>query len=174
MFRLVFMTFHGDRHHDAHASDHGSHAPDHGPRTTDHGHSAHLHDAPPAMAFALVVLAAGSILAGFVGVPQAIYGQGSRIQRFLDRSFEAPATAPATPGFQVIEGRAGTRVEVGAADSVPEPPEVSKRTEQGLMAVSVLTALAGIFVAMFFWLRNRTAAARVARSVAPIYTLLLN
>jgi NADH-quinone oxidoreductase subunit L len=174
MFRLVFMTFHGDRHRDAHASDHGSHASDHGPRTTDHGHSAHLHDAPPAMAFALVVLAAGSILAGFVGVPQAIYGQGSRIQRFLDRSFEAPATAPATPGFQVIEGRAGTRVEVGAADSVPEPPEVSKRTEQGLMAVSVLTALAGIFVAMFFWLRNRTAAAKVARSVAPLYTLLLN
>src|SRR5204862_1648693 len=47
MFRLVFMTFHGDR-------------------ATNH--SNHLHDAPLPMAIALVVLAIGSISAGWVGI----------------------------------------------------------------------------------------------------------
>ncbi len=39
-------------------------------RRTAHG--AHLHDAPPAMAIALVVLAIGSVVAGYVGVPNAL------------------------------------------------------------------------------------------------------
>ena len=36
---------------------------------------SHLHDAPPAMALALIVLAIGSVLAGYVGVPRALGGQ---------------------------------------------------------------------------------------------------
>ena len=56
MFRLVFLTFHGERRHDVPAAadahghaDDSSHrpaiAPSHG-----HGSGSHLHDAPPAMA----------------------------------------------------------------------------------------------------------------------------
>ena len=90
MFRLVFLTFHGERRHAAAAPAHpeeseptaqspalaaaagpaagrSAHAHD------AHGHGAHghLHDAPPAMAAVLVVLAIGSVLAGYVGVPAA-------------------------------------------------------------------------------------------------------
>src|SRR3954471_18509944 len=56
MFRLVHLTFHGERRHaaDAHAHDH---ADDHG--HAGHGAGGHLHDAPPAMALALIVLAIG-------------------------------------------------------------------------------------------------------------------
>ena len=87
MFRLVFLTFYGERRHDA---------PGRGRR---HAHAAHgtqlrttrtrprcarprrrhgaLHDAPPAMAFALIVLAIGSVLAGYIGVPHALGGHNA-------------------------------------------------------------------------------------------------
>src|ERR1041384_5583093 len=77
MFRLVFLAFHGERHHDppaapAHpeeeepAARHGSAssahaapglhpATSHGHGHGGHGHGSHLHDAPPAMALALIV-----------------------------------------------------------------------------------------------------------------------
>ena len=64
MFRLVFLTFHGERRHAARCA-HAGHAHDDAPcrarsrRTVTA--TAHLHDAPPAMAFALIVLAIGSV-----------------------------------------------------------------------------------------------------------------
>jgi NADH-quinone oxidoreductase subunit L len=64
MFRLVFMTFHGER---------VSHA-------STENHSNHLHDAPPAMAVALIVLAVGSVVAGWAGI-------GGRFEHFLEPSF---------------------------------------------------------------------------------------
>src|SRR5215831_7450581 len=75
MFRLVFMTFHGQR---AAAGSHDDHAHEH------HGHDdhTHLHDAPPAMAFALIVLAIGSVTAGWLGI-------GERFEHFLEPSFGA-------------------------------------------------------------------------------------
>src|SRR5262249_62287813 len=51
MFRLVFLTFFGDRH------------------GHDHGHGEHLHDAPPAMALVLIVLAIGSVVARLLRLP---------------------------------------------------------------------------------------------------------
>src|SRR5438132_2359341 len=50
MFRLVFLAFHGER----------------APEAVAPAHESHLHDAPPAMAVALIVLALGSILAGYI------------------------------------------------------------------------------------------------------------
>jgi NADH-quinone oxidoreductase subunit L len=71
MFRLVFMTFYGEPRMNA------EHEP--------HGHR-HLHDAPMPMAIALVVLAAGSIVAGWVGI-------GGRFEKFLEPSFGEPLVA---------------------------------------------------------------------------------
>ena len=97
MFRLVFMTFHGPSHaatapqvgpshaapapHAANAA-HASHED-----FSDHsgGHGSHLHDAPPAMALALIVLAIGSIAAGWAGI-------GGRFEHFLEPSFGAAVT----------------------------------------------------------------------------------
>src|SRR5205085_11570980 len=90
MFRLVFLAFHGERRHEApppvphtasaaqaHAagfdahSTHDGHAaipahPEEEEPVAQHGggahaaHGGHLHDAPPAMALALILLAVGS------------------------------------------------------------------------------------------------------------------
>jgi len=196
MFRLVFLAFHGERRHDAPpehpeeeepAAHKGAHPPSpHGgfgaagaPRSSaldthghsTHGHGDHLHDAPPAMAFVLIVLAIGSTVAGFVGVPHAL-GGSNEIERFLEPSFEAHAIAPATE-FQIAPPP-GEAAPVPATAPLAETAVADERTELMLMAVSLGVAIAGIGVAIYFWLRNRAAAARIARSAAPIYTLLLN
>ncbi|MBZ5559528.1 MAG: NADH-quinone oxidoreductase subunit L [Acidobacteriia bacterium] len=80
MFRLVFLAFHGER------AEHP--APEHGAPHPAPQHPApgtHLHDAPPAMALVLIVLAIGSALAGWVG-------WGGRFEHFLKPSF-SPQTA---------------------------------------------------------------------------------
>jgi len=178
MFRLVYLAFHGERRHEAPSA---SSAHD------EHAHGSHLHDAPPAMAFALIVLAIGSIVAGFVGVPHAL-GGSNRIERFLEPSFEVQASAPASPEFQITEGRAvpptlpGGEARPGsegghaavAGGEGGHAAEADEGAERVLMGVSLGVAFAGIGLAAYFWLRNRPAAARVARSAAPVYTLLLN
>ena len=92
MFRVVFLAFHGPSpsatapqaaHDDEHAAPHqapGSHVA--GP---------HLHDAPPAMAFALIVLAVGSIVAGWVSL-------GGGFEHFLEPSFAPQAAEAAAEG----------------------------------------------------------------------------
>jgi NADH-quinone oxidoreductase subunit L len=170
MFRLVFLAFFGERRTGAPGS--GSVSGSVSVSGHGHGHDhGHLHDAPPAMALALIVLAIGSIVAGFVGVPHALGGD-NRVEKFLEPSFEAHAIASTSPEFQVGESRAAPRVELPA--ETPAEHAVSEGTELELMALSVGVALFGIGIATYFWLRNRSAATKVARSAAPIYTLLLN
>jgi NADH-quinone oxidoreductase subunit L len=157
------------------ASDLGGHG------HSSHGHGAHLHDAPAPMALALILLAAGSVLAGLVGIPHAL-GGGNRIEEFLAPSFEAHAVAPATE-FQITEGRlraegapagqpGGAPVEIATVDH--QAGEGDTRTELLLMALSSGIAGAGILLAGYFWLANRRAAANLARAATPIYALLLN
>ena len=45
------------------------------------------------MAAALVILAIGSVLAGYVGVPNAVMSGGNRIEAFLEPSFRAAGVA---------------------------------------------------------------------------------
>jgi len=126
MFRLVFLTFHGPS-----PSATASQAP--------HAEPRHLHDAPPAMAIALIVLAIGSVVAGYVGL-------GARFEHFLEPSF-APEAAPA---------------------AVDEGLEVT------LMVVSSVVAVAGIGIAAFFFLRNRSAAATMADRFSGLRRVLMN
>ena len=188
MFRLVFLTFHGERRegaiapdigaiaHDAGAISHdhvaishqpgaASHHDDHG----SHGHGAgsHLHDAPPAMAFALIVLALGSVLAGYVGVPHALGGSNA-LAAWMEPSFEARSVTTlageqvATPGepAATVAGEAGVESE--------------ESLELTLMVVSSLVALLGIGLAAFIWLKRREIADRAAGAFHGMYTLLLN
>src|SRR4029078_2724274 len=93
MFRVVFLTFHGQRGPAAEAPAHPEeegHASHRSTRT--HHHAPGVHDAPPAMAFALIVLAIGSVVAGYVGL-------SGRFETFLEPSFARPpeAAAPTLP-----------------------------------------------------------------------------
>ncbi len=71
MFRVVFLAFHAPPPSAAQA------AP---------GHPPHLHDAPPAMALVLVVLAIGSVVAGLAGL-------SNRFEHFLEPSFAGAIAA---------------------------------------------------------------------------------
>jgi NADH-quinone oxidoreductase subunit L len=188
MFRLVFLAFHGERRHDAPATELGAGpaapahpeeeepAAQHGPATAHGGTHGHLHDAPPSMAFALVVLAIGSVFAGLVGVPHAL-GGSNRIESFLEPSFEATA-ASHEPATTAVEAGRQSAVQPASAQEVHEAPAehapVDAGTELLLMALSSGVAVAGIGIAWFFWMRNRTMVDGIARSFSGLHRLLLN
>jgi NADH-quinone oxidoreductase subunit L len=192
MFRLVFLTFHGERRHDAPAAPAhpeeeepvaqahhlpgkaGSHAADvrgsHGPHDLPakagshaHGHAHDPHEAPWSMAIPLILLAIGSVFAGYVGVPHAL-GGSNRIERFLEPSFEAHGARSQTAGAAETPAGEARAAEEAHADS---------GTELMLMGVSSGIAIAGILIAMYFWLRNRPASDRMAQSFSGVHRLLL-
>jgi NADH-quinone oxidoreductase subunit L len=142
MFRLLYLAFFGPRRAPAHGA-----AGHHGGQ----GAHGHLHDAPPAMAIVLIVLAIGSVAAGWIGIPHAI-GGGNQIEAFLEPSFRAP----------------------GEAAHVPEAAHGGAGTEIALMIVSTLVALAGIGVATMFFLRRPERADRLAASMPGLHRFLLN
>ncbi len=150
MFRLVFMAFHGERASGADASAHA-------------GADAHLHDAPRSMAVPLVLLAAGSVLAGYLGVPAALGGQ-NRIEHFLEPSFTVHETS--VPGD---EGRA-----LPDSAAAAEEHEAGTGTELSLMGVSGGIAVVAIAVAFYFFLARREAAAALAARFGWLHRLLLN
>ncbi|HYG61265.1 MAG TPA: NADH-quinone oxidoreductase subunit L [Thermoanaerobaculia bacterium] len=103
MFRLVFMTFFGKFR--------GTHEQQH-----------HLHESPPSMTIPLIVLAIGSVLAGFVNVPELL-GGNEALHHFLDPVYAQPRGAEAAHH------------------------EMSHGVEWALVALAVAVALAGIFLA---------------------------
>jgi NADH-quinone oxidoreductase subunit L len=201
MFRLVFLAFHGERRHDAPApvvvaspggpshsgtshvsggtshvsggTSHVSGGTSHVSGGTSHGHG--IHDAPPSMAIPLIVLAIGSVVAGYVGVPHAL-GGSNRIESFLEPSFTVEAghrterTAAAAPDGRVEP----VSLPQEAPASGGHPAEANEGTEKTLMLVSSVIALLGIGIATYFWLRNRKAADAIADSAAGPYRLLLH
>jgi NADH-quinone oxidoreductase subunit L len=142
MFRIVFMTFFGER---------APQAP------------AHLHDAPRPMAIALVVLALGAVLAGYIGVPGVLGGE-NRIERFLEPSFVTP-----------MAGGAGEASGATPEPSAAEPVQAAGDTalEGRLMLTSTLAAFAGIGLAWLFFLKRRDLAEAAARRFSGLHRLLL-
>jgi NADH-quinone oxidoreductase subunit L len=209
MFRLVFLTFHGEeRFHGvlaaakAHSTSPAAPSTAHGTGHAAHG-THHLHDAPPAMALALVVLAIGSVVAGYVGVPHALSGQ-NRLGTWLEPAFAAnncgaPVTTGALAGIAIENCEPGQDAALASmtqtatqADAVPavtaqpapaEAPQAESGAEAGhdetaleltLMSVSSLIALAGIGLAAFLWLKNRHIPEQMAQSFSGVHKLLLN
>ena len=101
--------------------------------------------APFARMIALIVLAVGSVVAGYVNLPPAL-GGGEWFARFLEPSF------------------APQHVEEAAEHGL----------ELTLMLVSSLVAVAGIGIAFYFFLANRLAADRMADRLTGVRVLLLN
>jgi NADH-quinone oxidoreductase subunit L len=189
MFRLVYLTFHGEERFAAHAPPLDPH---HTGASAGHGHGAvHLHDAPPAMATALIALAIGSVLAGYIGIPHGLGGHNA-IGTWL-----APAFAANNCGAQVTTGAlAGIAIEdclpgqdavaaslvqpatpatqepataAGAADELDETA-----LERTLMIVSSLVALFGIGLARYLWLQNPRLPEQLAAQFSGVHRLLLN
>ena len=144
MFRLVFLAFHGPRR--SRSGEAAEHA---------HLEHAHVHDAPRAMAIPLVVLALGSILAGYVGFPE-MFGGANWIEHFLEQSFAAPAFAESLEGGEAAAAAAGHSLEMV------------------LVIVSSILALAGIALAAQLYLKHPGVPARLAASFPRLYRFLVN
>jgi len=113
------------------------------------------------MAFALIVLALGSVLAGYVGVPHALGGH-NQLATWLAPSFEVPG------------GAAGLTESLEATGEPAEEAEASAGLELALMGVSSVIALVGIGIAAFIWLKRRSIAAAMAANYPGLHRLLLN
>ena len=175
MFRLVFLAFHGTRRETmAEAMGHPEDAvalqrdpavaQDFSPVRTSavHDqqsdaesphihHTAHLHDAPRSMAIPLIVLAVGSVLAGYLGVPAALGGL-NLIEHFLEPSLFVPAME-------------GAHAAAEHADHT---------VELVLMAVSSLLALLGIGIAAFLYLKRPQIPDAIASRFSGAYAFLVN
>ena len=217
MFRLVMLTFHGERRHDApapadahptsshggsgatgsvadhsHGHDaHAAHLPSHGAAAGGHGHppSPHghggghgMHDAPPAMALALIVLALGSVAAGWVGIPHGLGGHNN-LHAWLSSSFSAPGAAVHEESDEVVGGlQASEAGEVAVAGGLQTSEEAHGAAaehdeialERTLMGVSIFIAFLGVGIGLFIWGKRRDIAAAVARQFSGVHQLLLN
>ena len=132
MFRLVFLAFHGTRRADGHQH-------------------AHLHDAPLAMAVPLIVLAVGSVVAGYLGVPAAL-GGSNILEHFLEPSLAVPAMDGAHAGAE----------------------HADHGVELILMVVSSVLAVAGIASAAYFYVKRPDLPVAVAARFPAVHDFLVN
>jgi NADH-quinone oxidoreductase subunit L len=123
MFRLIYMTFHGESRVD--------------PKVLPH-----VHESPKTMTIPLIVLAAGSILAGWVGTP-IVFGPIHDALPSLEH-FLSPSIASAEGHGAAAEGHGGAAAEEHHDTSM----------EWLLMACSVGFAIGGIFLAKKLFARK--------------------
>ncbi len=171
MFRLIAMTFLGDAPGDT---------TDHRPAGHGHGHEEHghhqPHESPKIMTVPLMILAVGAIVAGLVGVPEVLGGRAA-FQRFLEPAFEPPAVhgvahAGAVPA---AEGAAPAEHAAAAEGAAAEgEAHLSRQAELGLMGISVLAGLGGLWLAMTLYTRRNDIPERLAVQWSGIYRVLLN
>ena len=151
MFRLIYMTFHGEYRGPAWEHGHGHRDHD------DQGHHVWHgpHESPRLMTVPLMVLAVGAVLAGYVGVPAVIgdfVGVPNAIEHYLEPSFVAGEAA-------------------GMED---DAHQLSHAAEFLLMGISVMLAFGGIFLARRNYEQQPEIAEQWATSFAGPHTWLTN
>ncbi|MBI5084468.1 MAG: NADH-quinone oxidoreductase subunit L [Acidobacteria bacterium] len=132
MWRLMFMTFYGEGRMDEH---------------TKH----HIHESPKSMTVPLMVLAAGSVCAGWIGMPK-VFGENGfmqAIEHWLAPVFET--------GKEVAHAAAGH----GAAQH-------DTTMEWVLMGLSIGAALSGIFLARHIYLRMKESERPTGGAMHPV------
>ena len=130
MFRLLFMTFYGQSRVDYHIE-------------------SHIHESPRSMTVPLIVLAIGSVLAGYVGFP-AWLGGTNAFEHFLEPVFE-PLPIQQAP-----------------------PAEYSHAAEIGMAGVAVAIALIGFGLAYSKYCKRSWEEQREIRQYGPLYKVFLN
>jgi NADH-quinone oxidoreductase subunit L len=134
MWRLMNLTFYGKSRVSAEAA-------------------SHIHESPAAMTVPLMLLAAGSVFAGWLGVPKlwTIFGESWRgLEHWLEPVFTSAAIEAVKEG------------------------EHSASTEWVLMVVSVTVASIGIVVARYFYNNKPEIPDSIEKAVKPLHGLLYN
>lgn len=128
MFRLVVLTFEGKARFDS---------------------DFHPHEAPKTMTIPLIILAVLSVIGGFVGIPESLFGENA-LEHWLD------------PVFSSANAKLGI-----------EPHDIVF-TEYLLMALSVAIAAGAIYVARTIYLKRRDIAESFKDRYPRVHNLLLN
>ena len=111
----------------------------------------HLHESPASMTVPLIVLAAGSLVVGFLGVPDFLVRGGDRFGAWL-----APALASAAGGAAEAAGPHGASLE------------------WGLMLASLGIASAGILAGLLLYVRFPEVPGRIAARAGGLYRAVAN
>ena len=120
-----------------------------GESRVDHHTEQHIHESPKSMTVPLIVLAIGSVVAGYVGIP-AWMGGSNAFEHFLEPVFE-PLPIP------------------HAAET-----NYSHAAEFGMAAVSVAIAFIGFGLAYSKYCRRSWEEQREMAQYGPVYPVLLN
>jgi NADH-quinone oxidoreductase subunit L len=131
MFRLLFMTFFGESR-------------------VDHHTATHIHESPKVMTVPLMVLAVGSVLAGYIGLPKWL--GPNLFEHWLEPVFEP----------------------VQAVAAATEEAHHSVGLEIGMAAVSVAIAVVGFLIAYTTYAKKSDRAERVSAQFKGLYHALLN
>ena len=146
MFRALFMTFFGESR-------------------VDHHVAHHIHESPKIMTVPLMVLAALSIIGGYVGIPHVL-GGANHIHEFL-----APVLGG---GAEPAKAHAGISILSQAWASGGEGGGHSAVLELLMMVVSVVIALIGIGIAYLFYVKNPALPKMLAERWKGLYKLVFN
>jgi len=130
MFRLIFLTFHGKQRYDE--------------------HHVHVHESPWNMLGPLVILAALSVIGGWMAAP-SFWGGTDHFTAFLSPVFGA------------------TREAEGALSEA-----AAHSLELTLAVVAVVAALIGMLTAFWLYLRQPGKPEQIAKSLNGVYTTLYN
>jgi NADH-quinone oxidoreductase subunit L len=133
MWRLMNMTFYGKSHV----------APE---------VAKHVHESPATMTVPLTLLAAGSVLAGWLGTPKL---------------WNLPE------GFRAFERWLQPAVASAAVEAAQEGAH-NAPLEWMLMGLSVAVAIIGIAIARYFYVNRPSIPDSIERSSKPLYTVLYN
>jgi NADH-quinone oxidoreductase subunit L len=120
-----------------------------GESRVSHEAEHHLHESPSSMTVPLIILAGLSIVGGWIGVP-GVLGGSDRFAQWLE-----PVIAH-------------------HAEAAQEAHAMSANAEFGLMAVSVLIAAMGIWLAYQLYLKKPSVPTMLAATFPRLYTLLYN
>ena len=170
MTRLMGLTFWGEeRFRKAHGEGHDSHGEHHGP--------VEPHESPRSMTLPLIVLAAGSLVVGWVGIPHALTGGANLnlFERWLEpvivKVHEAPeqhAVTQGAPGATPEATTASAGAHAEAAHEATDPMEYL------LMLLSLAIAAGGIYLGRVFYVKRPDLPGIWAEKLRPLYTLSFN
>ena len=161
MFRLIYLTFLS-------------------PSRMSHEVEHHVHESPKSMTVPLIILAFFSLVAGWLGVPRALFGT-NRFEEFLAPVFETSTVEAEARGAQpAVSERAEASAEKRAetATAVPKPEAKNEPVE----SIEYVLMGASLMVAGLGWYLGKLAYSKCEKGYCepilafslPVYNTLLN
>jgi NADH-quinone oxidoreductase subunit L len=152
------MTFFGEyRGSTGHGREHAGHGHEITPGSQEAGTPHHLHESPKVMLVPMVVLAILAVIGGYIGVPNALWGN-NHFDKFLAPVFKV--SSEAMP--------AGTQPGQPSGEAAAERAETGN-VELVMTGISVAAAFLGLLLAWLLYHRKRELPEKIAARLGGFY-----